>query len=386
MRRADAMALDGRVSTPRDRLRVMQIVPNLGLGGLERVVVTLCTALDSDRITPSVLCLRGRGMLADELTSRGIPVLEIDHVPDEPDYFAFRKVARVLREQAIDVIHTHNTQAFLDGTVGGLLAGTRTMVHTDHARSFPDKLRYMAAEHVMSHFVHRVVGVSEHTTTNLHRYERIPRRKLTTIANGVDGARYDVRIDVAAKRRALGLPESGPVIGLGARFTDQKGIIYMLQALTILQRSFPDVSLVLAGEGPLEDDLRSASRELGIEAAVHFVGVRPDMAELLKVFDVYALPSVWEGLPMALLEALAAGCPIVATDVGGVPSAITHNETGLLVPPRDPGRLAAAIATVLTDASLRASLIGRGRRTFEERYSARAMARQYEALYFRETV
>ena len=374
----------GRVVSQR-RLRVMQIAPTLGLGGLERVIITLCNALDPERIEPSVLCLRGQGELAGELISRGIPVLEIEHTPGEADYLAFRKVARVLREQAIDVIHTHNTQAFLDGALGGLLAGTRTIVHTDHARLFPDKLRYMVAEHIMSHFVHRVVGVSEHTTSNLRRYERIPPRKLTTIPNGVDGDRYDVRVDVRAKRRELGLGSSGPVIGIAARFMEQKGIIYMLQALTTLRRSFPDISLVLAGEGPLEAELRTAARELGVDEHVHFVGMRQDMPELLKVFDMVALPSIWEGLPMILLEAFASGCPVVASDVGGVPAAITHNESGLLIPPREPDRLADAIATVLSDAAVRARLIAGGRKTFEERYSARAMARQYEALYFRGT-
>lgn len=362
----------------------MQITHDLNVGGLQRVVVTLCRALDPERFDVSVLCVREAGPLAAELEAIGVPVITLPRDPARADYLAFRRVARVLRERKIDVVHTHNTEPFVDGGIGARLAGVRTLVHTDHARDFPDKLRYMIAEHVMSWSAYRVVGVSDDTTRNLSRYERIPRRKLVTIPNGIDGTPYDAPVDRAAIRAGLGIAGNGPIIGLGARLVEQKGIGYLLRAMQVLRARVPGITCVIAGEGPLADSLRREAEELGVADVTRFLGVRLDMASLIRVFDAYVLPSVWEGLPMAVLEALAAGCPVVASDVGGVGSALENGVTGSLVPPRDPQALAAAIESVVTDEGLRSRYAAAGRALFLERFSARAMTRRYESLYLRQ--
>ena len=367
------------------RIRVMQLTEDLGVGGLETVVATLTRTIDKSQFDCSVLCLKDEGALADELRADGFVVHRLETPPPgKADYFAFRKVARLLRERRIDVIHTHNTSPLVDGALGAMLSGVRTVVHTDHARDFPDKLRYVVAEHLLSHYVYRMVGVSDQTTRNLRRYERIPLRKLKTIPNGISGARYRVATDPAAKRRELGLRESGPVIGLAARLTEQKGVRYLLDAMPALVARFPDLTLVIAGIGVLEPELRAQAAASGVADHVRFVGVRRDMPELLQLFDVFCVPSIWEGLPMSVLESLAAGCPLVASAVGGVPSAIEHGVSGLLLPPRDPAALADAISTLLRDPALARRYAAAGRRVFDERFSAEAMTRQYERLYLRQ--
>ncbi len=264
------------------------------------------------------------------------------------------------------------------------MAGVRTIVHTDHARDFPDKRRYMVAERVMSAFAYRVVGVSAHTSANLEKYEKIPRAKIETIPNGIDGSVFDIRIDREAKRRELGIPADATVLGIGVRLSAQKGLTYLVQALPEVVGRFPRVVLVIAGEGPLEQDLRNEAEGLGLGGRVKFIGPRVDVPELLQVFDLYVLPSLWEGLPMVLLEAMAAGCPIVATGVGGVPSAIEDGVNGLLVPPRDPAALAHAIVRVLGDETLRRRMGQAGKQVFGERFSAEKMTRRYEQLYRRQ--
>jgi glycosyltransferase involved in cell wall biosynthesis len=364
------------------RTRVLQVIEDLNVGGLERVVVTLCRTIDRDRFDIGVLCIRGSGVLEAELREIGVPVIDIGGSPGRASYFAFRKVAEALRRCRIDAVHTHNSIALFDGFAACRLAGVGTMIHTDHARDFPDKWRYMAAEHVISHFVHRIAAVSEHTKENLVRYEKIAPHRIVTIPNGIDGSRYAGPVDTVAKRRDLGLGE-GPVIGLGARLTAQKGIAYLLEALVAVKQRFPGITLLIAGSGELEDELQQRARELGMEGNVRFLGVRLDMPELLQVFDAYVLPSTWEGLPMAILEALAAGCPVVASDVGGIGDVIRHNRNGSLVPARDPAALAHELIRVLSDAALRRRYAEEGRRTFEAGYSAEAMTRRYESLYLR---
>ena len=362
------------------KIRVMHVIEDLGVGGLERVVVTICRNIDRSRFEPSVLVLRGSGVLEAELAPLKIEVIDIGGAPGKGDYFAFRKVAREARQRRIDVFHTHNSLPLFDAFAAARLTGVRGHVHTDHARNFPDKLRYMVAEHVVSYFLDQIVAVSDDTKKNLVHYEKISPSRITVIPNGIDGERFTQPVDVAAVRAALGV-STGPVIGLAARLTEQKGVIYLLQAVVQLREQYPGLQVLIAGSGDQEDYLKRAAAELGVANAVQFLGMRLDMPELVRAFDVYVIPSIWEGLPMALLEAFAAGTPVVASDVGGVGKVIRHRENGSLVPARDPAALAAELAHVLAHAELRKQYRATARRTFEDSYSAEAMTRRYEAIY-----
>lgn len=361
----------------------MQITHDLAIGGLQQVVVNICKSIDRKMFHVSVLCLRSLGVFVPEVEKLGIKVIYLPQKKNGTDYFSFLKVARILREENIDVIHTHNTQPLIDGTLGALLSGVKTIVHTDHARNFPDKMRYMFAEWCMSYLVYKVVGVSDHTVANLIRYEKISPKKLTTIPNGIDGGKYHVSIEKDKKRKELGIHHDGPIIGLGVRISEQKGITYLLQAMPVILSRFPDLSLVIAGEGNLIDVLRQEAEDLNVGDHVFFVGPRLDMPQLLKLFNIYVLPSLWEGLPMVLLEAMAAGCPIVATNVGGNMQAIKDGLNGTLVEPRNSGKLAEAVINLLGRPEVCETYRRNGLRIFEEKFSAEIMTRRYEELYCR---
>jgi glycosyltransferase involved in cell wall biosynthesis len=366
------------------KLRLLQITHDLDLGGLQQVVYNLCRTIDRTRFDVSVLCLREKGRFAPDVEALGIPVLQLEQKTNGVDYLAFTKVARLLKALQIDVIHTHNTQPFIDGTIGALIGRVRTIVHTDHARSFPDKTRYMVAEWAMSQFAYRVVGCSDHTSKQLVAYEKISPRKIRTIVNGIDGSRFDVSIDKSALRRELGIAAEGAVIGLAVRLSDQKGITFLLRAMPAILRQHPQTTLLIAGDGDLQADLQAEARALGIAERVVFCGARKDIPQILKLLDLYVLPSKWEGLPMVILEAMAAGCPVVATDVGGNSSAVVNGKTGVLVPAQDPEALATAVATVLGSQQTRLAYAASGRARFLEKFTAEKMTRQYERLYRRE--
>lgn len=366
------------------RVHVVQITQDLLVGGLPRVIETLCHTIDRDRFQMSIVCIRQKGQMGEQLEREGFPVHVIRAQPFKTDHLGFLPMRRMLRQIGADVVHTHNTEAFIDGAIGARLAGVRTVIHTDHAREFPDAFRYMAAEHVVSHLAYRVVGVSAHTTENLRRYEKISQRKLRTIINGVDPAPFTMPVDAAAKRRELGIPADAPLLGLGARLEPQKAIEHLIGAMQLLRRDLPAAHLLIAGEGSLEKDLRRRTEELDQSANVHFLGVRPDMREILRALDIMVLPSDWEGLPMIVLEAMAAGCPVVASNVGGIPTAITDGESGALVTARDTPGLASALLALLKDPQRRARYAAAARERFHRDFSATAMTRQYEALYLRQ--
>jgi glycosyltransferase involved in cell wall biosynthesis len=369
-------------SAMKRKKRVMIITHDIALGGLQQVIVNICNSMNRELFAPSVLCLRALGDYSPEFDALGIKVRLIPQ-KNGTDYFSFLKVAKILREENIDVIHTHNTQPFMDGVIGALLAGVKTIVHTDHARSFPDKKRYMFAEWFLSHFVYKVVAVSEHTAFNLQKYEKISPKKIQIIYNGINRNIQNVTIDKSKKRAELGIINSGPVIGLGVRLSEQKGITFLLAAMPEIIRFFPDITLVIAGKGPLEEKLKEQTIALGVESHVLFVGMRLDIPEVIKLFDCYVLPSLWEGLPMVLLEAMAVGCPIVATDVGGVSSIIKSGENGILTKPRNPQELTDGIIKMLSNEAFRAECIKNNIRIFNEKFDAAVMTRSYEKLYLR---
>ena len=241
----------------------MQITHDLAIGGLQQVVVNICRTINRDKFDVSVLCLRALGEFVPEIEDMGIKVFFLPQKAG-PDYFSFLKVAKILRHERVNVIHTHNTQPFIDGTIGSLLSGVKTIIHTDHARDFPDKKRYMFAEWFMSHFAHKVVGVSDHTSNNLVKYEHISQKKTATVVNGIDESKYNISVDKDKKRTELMIQKKGPVIGLGVRLSEQKGITYLLQAMLTIIKQFPNISLVIAGQGELENSLKEETRMLGI--------------------------------------------------------------------------------------------------------------------------
>lgn len=362
-------------------VRLMQVVPDLDLGGLQQVVVSLCRKINREKYDVSVLCLNERGPFADEIEKLGIEVLLLPQVESGNDYLAFPKVARVFKEKKVQILHTHNTQPFLDSVMASWLCRIERIIHTDHARNFPDKKRYMIAEWIASHFVDKIVGVSEHTSQNLNRYEKISLKKIVTIPNGIDESVYDFVIDKKALKKELGVPVDGPVIGLGVRLSEQKGITYLLNAMPGILKRHPDVTLLIAGDGPLRETLETQAAQLGVDSHVCFVGPRSDMPRILKLLDLYVLPSVWEGLPMVILESLAADCPIVATDVGGNATAIQHQFNGSLLPSKDPDALEKEIIFLLDHPEVLELYIKNGKKVFLENFSAATMAARYEQLY-----
>jgi sugar transferase (PEP-CTERM/EpsH1 system associated) len=364
------------------RKKVVQITHSLAMGGLQQVLYNLCRHIDRSMFDVSVIALKESGLFAEKLADINIEVFVIPQVK-KPDYFTFVKLARILREMKTDIIHTHNTQPFIDGTLAALLSGVKTIIHTDHSRTFPDKKRYMIAERIMSFFTHKIIGVSDSVTYNLIHYEKIPHDKMLTIHNGINAADYDIDIEKLKKRREIGLDNNSPVIGISSRLCYIKGITYLLKAMCDVCKGYNNVSLVIIGDGPQKKELEQQAVSLGIKRNVYFLGETDKIQPLLKIFDIFVLPSLSEGMPVCLLEAMASGCPIVATNVGGIPEMIENGKNGILVRPADSNALSKAILYLLENEPVRKSLAIEGKRVVREHFSALKMTRMYEQLYLR---
>lgn len=363
------------------RFRVVHVVPELSVDGLTQVVAALCRSTDHERFDVSVLALNSVERVGEELREEGYRVELIGRRGRPHDYATPIRIAAALRGRGVDLVHTHNTQAFVEGSVGAMLAGVRRVIQTDHARLFPDKWRYMAAERLVSRYAERVIGVSDHTCGELRKYIRIPEHKLLTVPNGIVPPPTVSAAEIARKRAELGIDGSGPILGIGARLVAQKAHHDLLTAVGILRDRYPDLTVLICGDGELRGELERRVEEERLGRNVRLLGIRHDMRAILPLFDIYVLPSIWEGLPMALLEAMAEAIPIVASAVGGVPTAVRDGYNGLTIPPSRPDLFADGVASLLDDAKLRNRLGANGRTLFLERFTAEQMTRTYEQLY-----
>jgi len=333
-------------------LHVMQVVHSLVRGGSERVACDLAMRLDRSRVRSSVCALDVGGPLAAELEAAGIAAHVTGRRPGR-DARLIGTLYRLFRREQVDVVQTHHLTQLIYGALGARLAGA-TLVHVEHETFSLRSARARRRLRALSFFCDRVVAVGEEIRDFLVGEVRIARSRVALIRNGIDLARY--RPGRRDFRRRIGLPVTERWIGQIARLEEEKDQATLLRAFASVRARHADTRLVLVGDGSLRASLEELARGLGVDAAVSFLGARSDVADLLPELDVFVLSSIREGLPLALLEAMACGVPVVGAAVGGLLDSVVDGVTGLLVPPRDPVATAAALNRVLGDEDLRLRL------------------------------
>jgi glycosyltransferase involved in cell wall biosynthesis len=357
---------------------VLQLSSSSGPGGAEAVVASLASGLDRARYR-SVVCLFRDGWLRDRCERLGV---ETHVVPMRGmlDLGWLRRFTRLLRDRRVAVIHAHEFGANTYGTLAGRLAGVPA-VATVHGRSYyADCRRRRLAYRVVS-CAAAMVAVSEDVKRFVVEATGVPAGRVRVVLNGVAAATPVPEETRARLRAELGIRDGERVVTVVGSLYPVKGHRYLLEAVPRVLESFPSTVFLIAGRGGCEGDLREQARGLGIETRVRFLGLRGDVPVLLAASDVFVLPSLSEGLSIAILEAMAAGRPVVATRVGGNPELVLHGQTGVLVPPADPPALASAMVGVLTDPEASRRLGEEGRRLVTDRFGIDAMVKQYEAIY-----
>lgn len=364
-----------------NRIHVMQATFGMSIGGMERVIADLCRYVDPQRYRFTVCCLSVRGPLADEVEAEGIPVIYCENQTRFGKYMRGFELGRLLRRERVDILHTHNTTAFIDGLIGARLAGVPIMVHTDHCKNYPIERRWMVAENVASRLVDKVVAVSNHTREELLHYEGLAPDKVTVIHNGINPRPPIGAAGIASLRREFGLAPDQFVVGTVGRLEPQKGLDLLLESVPVVAATHRDARFMIVGGGSLETELKEQARALGILDRVIFTGWRTDAVALMEMFDCFVQTSNFEGLPMVLLEAMSLAKPIIACSVGGVPEVVEHEHTGLTVQTRRADDFGRAVARLITDRELTARFGRQARARYEERFTAQAMALRYQQVY-----
>lgn len=353
------------------------ILPSLIAAGMEMVTARLALSLAERGWTVGVTCLMEDGILADGLRQAGIAVRTVPEPGFEGNLWP-RRLEAALRERRPDVVHVHSG-AWIKGAHAARRAGVPRVVFTEHGLLAREPWYNRWLKRWGAWYCDKVVAVSEPLAVYLQRVG-IPVRKLAVVPNGVDTRRFAPGPATGALRQACGIG-AAPLIGHVARLSPEKNQQSLLDAFALVRRHLPQAQLAIAGDGPLRADLEQRAAALGVAEQVHFVGVYRDMEQFYRDIDLFVLPSLAEGTSMSVLEAMASGCAIVASAVGGTPALLDGGTCGVLVEPTDTAALASALSDLLGAPERRRALGEAARHRAVTAYAEARMVDAYVELY-----
>ena len=373
--------------TPR---KVLHIHGSSKFGGDSVLILELGRAARERGFEVDVLATDPR--FQEAVREEGLGLVDLDVIRREIrplfDLRGLLKLTRFLSGSSYTLVHTHTTKPGVVGTLAARRAGIRAVMHTVHLLPFHEETgrlvtaAYVGAERVAARWCDRIVTVSDFQRDWALRVGIGDAEKVISIPNGVPVERAQPRRSRGEVRSELGIGDGFMVLSTG-RLAEQKGLEYLIRAARLLRDDMPETRIVLAGDGPLREKLSRLVSDLGVETTVAVLGHRSDVGDLLAASDLVALPSLWEGLSISLLEAMAAGKPVVTTSIGSNREVTDDGEAAALVPPKDPEALSAAIRSLAADPSRLQELGTRGQQVQRERYALPRMLDAYMDEYDR---
>lgn len=352
----------------------------LPIGGAEQLLLTILKNIDKTRYEPTVCCINSKGPIGLEIEKLGFEVIELGRKSKSWDIRIVLDLMALIRRKNIDILHTHLYHANMYGRVAASRCNVPVII-TEHNVYTKYKLKRRLVNYLLAKKTDRIIAVSRMVMEYVIRRDWIERSKVELIYNGIDIPNQPSETTREQARKELGLSEEHFVIGTVSRLEEQKGHNYLIDAVKKLKDSIPNLKVLIVGSGTLELHLKKRVEDEGLKDYIDFLGPRRNIPDLLRSFDVFVFPSLWEGLPVALLEALACSLPAIVTPVGGVGEIIEDGINGIFVPPRDSDSLEKAVLALYNDRELRGRLGNEGQRTVFERFNAALMVKKLESLY-----
>ena len=358
-------------------MRIAQLIESDGPGGAERVVADLATHLQASGAQSVVFVpAKGEGWLARQVEGSGVAV-ESFHLDRPFSPACARSLAAAFRRHRIEIAHSHEFSMAVYGAWASWLAGVPHLVTMHGSRYYAGRLQRRVALRSALAVSKRTIAVSTGLAEHMSRDLWIPRARIAMVSNGVRRAQPAPK----TLREQLGLSADDRLLVAVGNLYPVKGHCHLIEAIALLAPSHPRLHLAICGRGDLADSLAAQARENGVAPRVHLLGLRSDVAAIVAEADIFVMPSLSEGLPLALLEAMVAGCAIVASAVGEMGAALDHGAAGVLVPPGDPRALAVAIERLLNDPQLARTLGGRAAVKAAAEYEVSTMVRHYSSMY-----
>ncbi len=389
MRRIEADALFPR-SMPEQPPLVAHVIYSLAVGGLENGVVNLINHIPQDRFRHAVICLADYSDFSLRIRRSDVQLYALDK-PAGKNFGVHVRLWRLLQRLRPDIVHTRNLAA-LESLLPAALAGVPARVHSEHGWDIGNldggNRRHRRLRRLFRPLAHRYIALSRHLEAYLREQVGVAPERIVQIYNGVDAALFRPAQGMRRPLPCRGFDGPGRfVVGTVGRMQAVKDQLILVRAFIRLLQTVPDahrlLRLAVIGDGPLRQESILLLRQAGALDLAWLPGNREDIPVLMRGFDLFALPSLAEGISNTILEAMASGLPVVATDVGGNRELVEHGRTGRLVPPGDPEGMADAIRLYLSDRDLGAMHGREARRTVERRFSLETMVAGYMDVYQR---
>lgn len=378
------------------KIRVVEVITRLNIGGTASHVIFLTSGLDSAQFQTTLITGKEgtyEGNMMDLATAKGVkpiilPSLQRELSPRQ-DYVAFRALYDLFRQEKPDIVHTHTAKAGTVGRLAALVAGVPVVLHTFHGHTFygyfspPKTAFFLNVERALARCTDRIIAVSESLRRELLNVYRVSSaQKLLAVPLGFELEEYLACEQMGGElRRELEITADTKLVGIVARLTPIKAPQLFLDVALKVRRERPDVQFLFIGSGEMHEELERNTRQMGLTGIVRFLGWRRDLPRLYADLDVVVLTSKNEGTPVSLIEAMASGVPVVATNVGGVPDIVVDGVNGYLVPPGDEEAIAAAILDLL-DRPARAKAMGQaGRHSVYPKYTLERLLNDMSNLY-----
>jgi glycosyltransferase involved in cell wall biosynthesis len=372
-----------------NQFRLLHIVGDSSFGGAAKIILRLAQTMRTEGWQVDILTTNSVFQEAAAQHDIGVVSLDVIRRKIRPwwDLRGLVRLYRFLRRERYLLVHTHTSKAGFVGRLAAWLAGVPVILHTAHGFAFhersprPTRAFYSTLERLASRWCDRIVSVSEFHRRWALMLGICGANKINAIPNGIARQGPNLPASTVGLRRSLATLPSDLIVLTTGRLAREKGLEYLIEAASLLRCSRPAFRFVLAGDGPLRNQLEELAESLGVRRQVEFLGYREEIPDLLAACDLVVLPSLREGLSIALLEAMAAGKPIVTTQIGSNMAVASQADMALLVPPGDPQALCAAVLRCGRDPALRARLGTNARLLFERRYTEERMLNSYTKLY-----
>ena len=363
------------------RVRIVYLSHAFMVGGAEEMVYNLVRHLPS-RYEPHVCCIHAAGPIGEEIRRTGVPFTVLGLNPGVRRPLDVLRIRNYLRATQPTIVHTFLLTASLYGRTAAVLAGTPIVIGTEVNIYERKRSHHALAEKWLMKKTDAVVTSAASVRDFYIEQVQADPARVEVIYNAVDWAQLEATMRRGAMRNSIGVPRDVPLAGIIARLTEQKAHRVLFDAMATTP-ALAALHLAVVGDGELREDLRSHAVRAGIGDRVYFLGARRDLGNLLGALDMFVMPSLWEGLPLAMVLAMGAGLPVVASRVAGIPEVVQHEHTGLLVTPGDADELGAAIARLLTAPDFAADLGERARAFVRPRFGVDGYIGSMTALYDR---
>jgi glycosyltransferase involved in cell wall biosynthesis len=360
---------------------ILHLISRLSVGGVENQLLQLCRHYDRTQFSPLVCCIREKGEIGREIERAGVEVIALGRREvHQLDPSLILEIWRLLRARGVSILRTHQYEAGFYGRLAALFAGPPIIVSSFHNIYRRRKWHRERVNWLLSHLTDRIVAVSECVKSDILRYDSVPAAKVKVIYNGIDPHQFRGEVREEELKVALGFPPNARLLGTIGRMTPQKGHTLLLEVFAALRRLM-DLKLVIVGDGPLRKSLEQRAAALGIGDDVCFPGARRDIYPLLRSMEVFVLPSLWEGMGTAVIEAMAAGRAVVASDIPPLREVVPSPELGTLVTPNDKDSLLQALGRLLADRELRERMGERAREYALSRFPIQRVVSEYQDLF-----